>query len=66
MRALDAALPSNQRGGHAATVDELIEILNKNLRPDDVVTVKGSHGSRMYEVVAKLVAASASPEPVKG
>lgn len=66
MRALDAALPQKRRGGHAATVDALLDLLNKNLKPDDVVTVKGSHGSRMYEVVAKLVAASTSPEPVKG
>lgn len=66
MRALDAALPANRRGGHASSVAELIALLNSRLKADDVITIKGSHGSRMYELVAKLVAASASACAVKG
>ncbi len=66
MRALDAALPANRRGGHAANVAELADLLAKRLHPNDVVTVKGSHGSRLYELVAKLVAATAPVFAAKG
>jgi UDP-N-acetylmuramoyl-tripeptide--D-alanyl-D-alanine ligase len=66
MRALDAALPAMRRGGHASSVAELTELLRKSLRPDDVVTVKGSHGSRIYELVTKLIAAPAAACAVKG
>ena len=59
MRALDAALPAKRRGGHAESVAALIDLLAERLRPNDVVTVKGSHGSRLYELVAKLVSARA-------
>jgi UDP-N-acetylmuramoyl-tripeptide--D-alanyl-D-alanine ligase len=65
MRALDAALPAKRRGGHASSVAELAELLRQSVKPGDVVTVKGSHGSRIYELVAKLVAATA-PVSVKG
>lgn len=57
-RALDTALPAKRRGGHAANLAELVDMLTKRLRPGDVVTVKGSHGSRLHELVAKLVAAA--------
>jgi UDP-N-acetylmuramoyl-tripeptide--D-alanyl-D-alanine ligase len=65
MRALDAALPAKRRGGHASSVAELAEMLRQSVKPGDVVTVKGSHGSRIHELVAKLVAATA-PVSVKG
>jgi UDP-N-acetylmuramoyl-tripeptide--D-alanyl-D-alanine ligase len=64
-RALDAALPSAQRGGHAATIDELKTMLGRRLRAGDVVTVKGSHGSKLYELVAGLLAPS-TPSGAKG
>jgi len=57
MHALDQALPAAQRGGHADTVDELATLLGRRLRAGDVVTVKGSHGSKLYELVARLLAA---------
>jgi UDP-N-acetylmuramoyl-tripeptide--D-alanyl-D-alanine ligase len=66
MRALDAALPTKRRGGHASSVLELAELLRKALRPGDVVTVKGSHGSHIHELVKKLVAAPATACAVKG
>jgi UDP-N-acetylmuramoyl-tripeptide--D-alanyl-D-alanine ligase len=66
MRALDAALPARRRGGHADTVAALVELLTKSLKPNDVVTVKGSHGSRLYELAAKLVAAMAPVPAAKG
>jgi UDP-N-acetylmuramoyl-tripeptide--D-alanyl-D-alanine ligase len=66
MRALDTALPSKRRGGHASSVAELAEQLRKSLKPGDVVTVKGSHGSRIHELVAKFVAATAPVCAAKG
>jgi len=56
MRALDDALPPARRGGHADDVAELTRLLERRLRAGDVVTVKGSHGSKLYELVAALLA----------
>jgi len=56
MRALDQALPSRKRGGHAATPAEAAKTVAARLKPGDVVLVKGSHGSRMYDVAARLSA----------
>ena len=56
MRALYDALPKRLRGGHAASSAEMAEIVARRLRPGDVVTVKGSFGSRMVEVVRRLTA----------
>jgi UDP-N-acetylmuramoyl-tripeptide--D-alanyl-D-alanine ligase len=60
MRALDQALPAARRGGHADTVDALAQLLGRRLRAGDVVTVKGSHGSKLYELVARLLAATST------
>jgi len=57
MRALDDALPAARRGGHADTVGALASLLRERLHAGDVVTVKGSHGSKLYELVATLLAA---------
>jgi UDP-N-acetylmuramoyl-tripeptide--D-alanyl-D-alanine ligase len=56
MTALDAALPVARRGGHTATSTEMAEIVADRLRPGDVVTIKGSFGSRMATVVKRLTA----------
>ncbi len=66
MRALDAALPAQHRGGHAASIAELAALLKKSLKPGDVVTVKGSHGSRIHELVTELLATPAPACTVKG
>ncbi len=60
MRALDDALPPARRGGHADNVAELTNLLGRRLRAGDVVTVKGSHGSKLYELVATLLAANSA------
>jgi UDP-N-acetylmuramoyl-tripeptide--D-alanyl-D-alanine ligase len=60
MRALDDALPEAKRGGHAGDVTELAGLLGQTLRNGDVVTVKGSHGSKVYELVATLLKPSTS------
>ena len=59
MAALDAALPAKRRGGHADNAETMAEPLLKRLKPGDVVTIKGSYGSRMRVVVAALTSAKA-------
>jgi UDP-N-acetylmuramoyl-tripeptide--D-alanyl-D-alanine ligase len=66
MRALYDALPKRLRGGHAASAPEMAEIVSRRLRPGDVVTVKGSYGSRMGEIVKRLLAGQPSPATVRG
>jgi UDP-N-acetylmuramoyl-tripeptide--D-alanyl-D-alanine ligase len=56
MKRLHDALPASLRGGHAANATEMAEIMATVVRPGDVVTVKGSLGSRMAEVVKRLLA----------
>jgi UDP-N-acetylmuramoyl-tripeptide--D-alanyl-D-alanine ligase len=56
MKRLHDALPARMRGGHAATSAEMAEIMATVVRSGDVVTVKGSLGSRMAEVVKRLLA----------
>jgi len=60
MRALDDALPAAKRGGHTDNVGELARLLGQSLRSGDVVTLKGSHGSNIYELVATLLTPSTS------
>jgi len=56
MALLHAALPARLRGEHCATSAEMAEIIAAALRPGDVVTVKGSLGSRMAIIVKRLLA----------
>jgi UDP-N-acetylmuramoyl-tripeptide--D-alanyl-D-alanine ligase len=56
MRALFDALPKARRGAHAATAAEMAELLPGRLAAGDIVTVKGSLGSGMRAVVARLLA----------
>ncbi len=54
MEHLHHALPKPLQGGHLASVDALkVELLN-HLKPNDLVLVKGSHGSYMYKLVEYL------------
>ncbi len=48
------ALPKARRGGHAATSGEILPMVTATVRAGDVVTVKGSLGSRMKPVVDAL------------
>jgi UDP-N-acetylmuramoyl-tripeptide--D-alanyl-D-alanine ligase len=66
MRALHDSLPVERRGAHAATAAEMAEVVAERLRPGDVITVKGSFGSRMGEVVKHLLAHDSAPCTVKG
>ena len=49
------ALPKAMRGGHAATSEMLSPMVTAAVRPGDVVSVKGSAGSRMGVIVAALL-----------
>lgn len=62
MAHLDADLPRERRGGHAADSAELAPLVRDTLRPGDVLLVKGSLGSRMARIVEVLVAASGAGE----
>jgi UDP-N-acetylmuramoyl-tripeptide--D-alanyl-D-alanine ligase len=65
MRHLYDALPKRMRGGHAATAAALAQTVSRRLRPGDIVSIKGSHGSRMGEVVKRLRTGQATPATVK-
>ncbi len=54
MAALHEALPEAQRGPHSGSADALIQPLIGSLGAEDVVLVKGSHGSAMHRVVMAL------------
>jgi UDP-N-acetylmuramoyl-tripeptide--D-alanyl-D-alanine ligase len=54
MRALFEALPGSRRGAWAATAAEIEEAVIAEIRPGDVVMVKGSLGSKMGPIVAAL------------
>jgi UDP-N-acetylmuramoyl-tripeptide--D-alanyl-D-alanine ligase len=66
MRTLYDALPKRLHGGHAASSTALAEIVARRLRPGDIVTVKGSFGSRMADVVKRLLAGQPAAVAVKG
>jgi len=54
MARLFEVLPTDMRGGHAADSTALKPLVTAAVRPGDVVTVKGSAGSRMGVVVEAL------------
>jgi UDP-N-acetylmuramyl-tripeptide synthetase len=62
MTALQERLPKSQRGGHAASSDELAPLVCAQVRDGDVVMVKGSAGSRMGRVVQALLAMADAPK----
>ena len=56
MRALHDALPQKRRGGHEANSAAMADLLPERLVAGDIITVKGSFGSRMRDIVARLLA----------
>jgi len=50
------ALPTTMRGGHAMTTAKLSPLVTAAVRPGDVVSVKGSLGSRTGLIVSDLLA----------
>jgi UDP-N-acetylmuramoyl-tripeptide--D-alanyl-D-alanine ligase len=54
MKSFYEALPLTKRGGYALSALDLLPLLRAALRPNDTLMVKGSLGSRMVDLVAKL------------
>jgi UDP-N-acetylmuramoyl-tripeptide--D-alanyl-D-alanine ligase len=55
MAHLHDAMGGDMRGSHAPDAASLLPVLRANLLPGDIVLVKGSHGSKMYEVANALL-----------
>ncbi len=49
------AIPATMRGAHADSAEALLHDVQEMLQPGDLVLVKGSHGSKMYEIAEALV-----------
>ena len=60
MRHLHDALPGALQGAWRPSAAELLPLLVDGLRPGDIVTVKGSLGSRMADIVKPLMAGAAA------
>jgi UDP-N-acetylmuramoyl-tripeptide--D-alanyl-D-alanine ligase len=65
MSELQAALPRDKRGGHAADSQGLIPAVLATVRPGDVVLVKGSLGTRMAPIVEALLALESAGRPAR-
>ncbi len=66
MAHLHQALPAARRGAHAENSAALVPHLAAALRPGDVVTVKGSLGSKMKPVVEAIMALGAPQDAQQG
>jgi len=58
MKYLYDALPSSMRGEHVADPMQLEGLLVSRLAPGDVVLIKGSHGSHLYQLAERFLHAS--------
>lgn len=63
MELLHQALPREMRGGHGKDSAALSPLVTQAVRANDVVAIKGSHGSRMGVVVQALAALDGSAPP---
>ncbi|UMM63442.1 UDP-N-acetylmuramoyl-tripeptide--D-alanyl-D-alanine ligase [Aristophania vespae] len=54
MKALYEILPPSLQGGYAESAKSLLPVLQKTLKPFDVLLVKGSLGSRMKDLIEGL------------
>jgi UDP-N-acetylmuramoyl-tripeptide--D-alanyl-D-alanine ligase len=64
MRNLFDALPAALRGTHADTAAELAPIVAHTLRAGDIVTIKGSLGTRMADIVKPLTSGTSKSQTV--
>ncbi|MEA2756016.1 MAG: UDP-N-acetylmuramoyl-tripeptide--D-alanyl-D-alanine ligase, partial [Aliidongia sp.] len=64
MRHLHDALAPARQGAWQPDAAKLLPFLLDTLRPGDVVTVKGSLGSRMIDIVKPLLAGAADSAPI--
>ena len=54
MQHLQENMPETMRGGHVAQASQVPSLLFGLLRAGDILLIKGSHGSKMYEVAPQL------------
>jgi len=54
MQHLHNAIPKDMQASHMQEAKQLLPLLQKALLPDDILLIKGSHGSKMYELAAAL------------
>ncbi|MBY0406098.1 MAG: UDP-N-acetylmuramoyl-tripeptide--D-alanyl-D-alanine ligase [Rickettsiales bacterium] len=54
MKHVHDGIPSALRAGHVTNAKDLLPLIERELKAGDVLLIKGSHGSKMYEL-AKLV-----------
>jgi len=66
MQALHDALPPARRGDHSGSAATMAKIVAGTLRRGDIITIKGSHGSHMSEVVDHLLTFAAPACAGKG
>jgi UDP-N-acetylmuramoyl-tripeptide--D-alanyl-D-alanine ligase len=64
MRNLFDALPAALRGSHCETAAELAPIVADALRAGDIVTIKGSLGTRMADIVKPLLGGNSKSQTV--
>ena len=64
MRGLFEALPAALRGAHRETAAELAPIVAGALRAGDIVTIKGSLGTRMADIVKPLTSGLSKSQTV--
>lgn len=55
MQNLHDALPQNLRGAYAANAASLLALIDGIFEAGDVILIKGSHGSKMYELANNLL-----------
>jgi UDP-N-acetylmuramoyl-tripeptide--D-alanyl-D-alanine ligase len=65
MRNLWEALPTTRRGGYAESAERIEAELLAALRPGDAIMIKGSNGSRMGPIAAKLIERFRLGEPAE-
>ncbi|MEO8559699.1 MAG: cyanophycin synthetase, partial [Rhodospirillales bacterium] len=66
MENLDRALPASLRGAHAENSAALLPVVTAALCAGDVVTVKGSLGSKMKPIVDAILALGSSDQRSRG
>ncbi len=54
MRHLHAALPAARQGAWRETAEDLLPVVLDDVRPGDVIMVKGSHGTRTWAIAQAL------------
>jgi len=65
MRSLWEALPAARRGGYAENADRIEGEVVAALRPGDAIMIKGSNGSRMGPIAARLIERFRLGEPAE-